>query len=82
MNISKRRDFFKYMAALGLVTFSVSPLEAKLTKSKIKYQDTPKYGSKCEDCLQFIPETNECKIVEGTISPNGWCTVFVKNPNK
>ena len=81
MSISKRRNFFKYMAVLGLVTFSVSPLEAKLTKDKIKYQDTPNFGRKCADCLHFIAKTNECKIVEGSISPDGWCTVYVKNPN-
>lgn len=82
MNDLKRRNFFKYMAVLGLVSFSVSPLEAKLTRKQIKYQDTPNFGRKCVDCLHFIPKTSECKIVEGTINPNGWCTVYVKNPNK
>ena len=82
MSISKRRNFFKYMAVLGLVSFSVSPLEAKLTKEQIKYQDTPNFGRKCADCLHFLPKTNECKIVEGSINPNGWCSVYVKDPNK
>ena len=47
----------------------------KLAKNVIMYQDTPKDGQKCSICVNFEPP-NACKIVEGTISPNGWCGAF------
>lgn len=82
MDIQKRRVFFKYMAFLGLVSFGITPLQAKLSQEKTQYQDSPKYGNKCSDCLHFIPQNNQCKIVTGEIAPDGWCNVFAKDPNK
>lgn len=70
------------MAILGLVAWSTTPLYAKATKDNVKYQDTPKDGKKCIDCIHFLAATNECKVVEGSISPDGWCTVYVKDPKK
>jgi hypothetical protein len=78
MNISSRRVFLKYMAMLGLITWSTTPLYAKVPKATFKYQDTPMDGKKCINCTYFIPETNECKMVEGAISPEGWCRIFVQ----
>jgi hypothetical protein len=82
MKNSTRRSFFRYMAILGLVAWSTTPLYAKATKDNVKYQDTPKDGKKCIDCIHFLAATNECKVVEGSISPDGWCTVYVKDPKK
>ena len=76
-----RRDFIKYMAVLGLASFISTPLYAKTTKESVKYQNSPHDGNKCKDCMYFIPETNECKLVEGSIDPNGWCSLFFKNQN-
>ena len=41
------------------------------------YQATPKGDQRCEGCANFQPP-NACKFVEGHISPNGWCQLFVK----
>lgn len=49
-----RRVFLRYMAILGLAIFSVTPLYAKGSKEQYKYQDTPKDGNKCLDCMHFI----------------------------
>lgn len=75
-----RRDFFKYMSLLGLSTMYTTPLYAKTAKEAVKYQSTPKDGQKCSECMHFIAETNECKTVEGSIDPNGWCTIYFKDP--
>ncbi|WP_345993980.1 iron oxidase oxidoreductase [Sulfurimonas sp. HSL-1716] len=80
MQDSNRRSFFKYMALLGMVTFSATPLLAKSPKKQFLYQDHPKDGKECSECLQFFPKTNECRIVEGSISPHGWCVAFSKKP--
>jgi hypothetical protein len=49
----------------------------------MQYQEQPKNGQKCADCLQFIPASKQgasgtCKVVEGPINPDGWCAAYVK----
>lgn len=47
-------------------------------KKQFKYQDKPgKNGQKCSGCRYFKPP-HSCKIVTGTISPNGWCIAWSK----
>ena len=75
-----RRSFLKYLSALGLVSFYTAPLYAKTSKNIVKYQPTPKDGNICKDCMHFIPETNECTTVEGSIDQNGWCSLYFKMP--
>ena len=77
-----RRNFFKYMTAVGAVSFTTFSLHAKVTKVVVKYQPTPKDGKVCRDCIHFLPDTNECKIVNGEIDPEGWCTFYLKDPKK
>ncbi len=50
----------------------------KLSKAQVKYQEQPKGDQHCANCLQFVAESNTCKVVDGPISPQGWCTVWVK----
>ena len=78
MKVSTRRSFFRYMAVLGLVVWGTTPLQAKIAQDKIEYQDTPKDGKKCIDCIHYFPDTKECKLVEGLIDPNGWCKLYYK----
>ncbi len=80
MKVTTRRSFLQYMALLGLATFSTTPLYAKGTKIQYKYQDTPNDGKHCSLCMHFIPKTNECRMIEGSISPDGWCIAFYKKP--
>lgn len=77
-----RRVFLRYMAVLGLATFSTVPLYAKGTKAMYKYQDTPKDGKVCSECMHFVADKNECRLVEGSIDPNGWCAAYYKLPKK
>lgn len=77
-----RRSFFKYMVAIGAVTFFTSPLQAKVTKLAVKYQPKSTNGKTCKECIHFISATNECKLVEGKIDPEGWCTFYLKDPKK
>lgn len=77
-----RRSFFKHMLAIGTVTFLTSPLQAKVTKIVVKYQEKSTTGKKCKECLHFLAATNECKLIEGKINPEGWCSYYVKAPKK
>jgi hypothetical protein len=64
-----------FAAAVAAATTSA---QAKGSQASFKYQKTPKNGQKCSGCKFFIAGSSKtangsCKIVDGTISPNGWC---------
>ena len=63
----------------AIVGTSMPALAAKASQKSVKYQDTPKGEARCENCTLFEPP-NSCKTVEGTVSPDGWCMVYVKKP--
>lgn len=51
---------------------------AKASQASVQYQTEPKNGQACADCLHFIADSNTCKVVEGDISPTGWCALWVQ----
>lgn len=86
--IKKAAVFVAGMAAMPLLE-SVRNARAadKLMKAEVKYQDQPKAGRDCDDCLQFIagatPQAKgACKVVEGEISPHGYCAAFAPKPKR
>jgi hypothetical protein len=48
----------------------------KLSQKVVAYQDHPDGDKRCGKCIQFQPP-NTCKLVDGTISPEGYCRFFV-----
>jgi hypothetical protein len=58
---------------------SVAPAAAKMPQASVQYQTEPKGDQQCSGCIHFIAESNTCKLVEGQISPNGWCTLWAQN---
>ena len=50
----------------------------KLPKASVQYQAQPKGEQKCGKCINFIAESNACKLVDGPISPDGWCSLWAK----
>ena len=59
--------------------------QKKLAKSAVKYQDKPSAGKECDDCAQFIAgktanAEGSCKVVEGPVSPHGYCIAFAAKP--
>ena len=50
----------------------------KMAQASVQYQAQPKDGLKCSGCMYFEPATNTCKVVEGQISPDGWCMLWSK----
>jgi hypothetical protein len=49
----------------------------KASKEAMKYQDHPSGDKQCGNCAQFVP-SNSCQIVEGPISPQGYCMLWQK----
>ncbi len=61
-------------------TNSAAPAgSAKATQASVQYQTQPKGEQKCNGCINFIADSNNCKLVDGQISPDGWCILWVKN---
>ena len=50
----------------------------KVPQASVQYQAKPKGDQKCSTCINFIAESNTCKLVEGNVSPEGWCTLWAK----
>ena len=79
-----RKDALQNLIALpalaGLLATTTAIAEAKGSKSQFKYQDKPNGNQKCSECSLFVKGTSaangSCKVVEGSISPNGWCTAY------
>ena len=69
--------------SLGLIALSTLLLsgtamaQEKMSQADAKYQGTPKGDQRCDGCMLFQPP-NACKVVQGEISPSGWCQLFVK----
>ena len=51
--------------------------KAKMKQPAAAYQDTPKGDQQCSNCSLF-QEPDGCTIVDGSISPAGWCKFWVK----
>jgi hypothetical protein len=49
--------------------------QQKMSQSDAEYQDRPKSGLTCAACSLFRPPRS-CEVVQGDISPNGWCKFF------
>jgi hypothetical protein len=69
-------------AALGLgaaaivTAVSQAAAQQKISQADAKYQGTPKGDQHCDGCANFQPP-NACKFVQGGVSPNGWCQLFI-----
>ena len=65
--------------AIPLLLQTPAARAAKLGKTDVQYQDRPKDGKDCDDCMHFLPGTPpSCKVVEGAISPHGYCLAFTR----
>ncbi len=82
-----RRTLLKGAAAVTCVAlasaFAGKAFAEKSTKVATAYQDKPNGDKKCSNCNFFIPgktptAEGTCQIVEGSISPQGYCTLYVK----
>jgi hypothetical protein len=50
----------------------------KMSQAQARYQDQPSGDQQCSNCSNFIAEDNTCKTVQGQVSPQGWCVLWVK----
>jgi hypothetical protein len=71
--LPSRRGVLIALACLTRQAFAQLP--AKVSQATAKYQNTPRGGQTCEACT-FFRRPRACQVVEGDISPDGWCQLF------
>jgi hypothetical protein len=68
-------------AAFAAAAVGLMPLRAraqqKVAQSAAQYQASPKNGQQCSTCSHFQAPSS-CQVVDGSISPNGWCALYTK----
>jgi hypothetical protein len=80
-NNATRRSILGWLLGALAAPLAAFAQSGKAKKQDMHYQDRPKEGQKCEDCVHYIPGKDakapgECKIVDGPISPKGWCIEY------
>jgi hypothetical protein len=63
------------VAGAGAASTAFAQATEKVAQNLVQYQQTPKDGQKCSLCVNWQPP-NACKVVAGTINPDGWCVAF------
>lgn len=78
--VSRRTVLIAAAGAAPLLALTGGEAEAKIAQKAVQYQATPKDGHQCDGCVQFVAP-NACKLVDGDISPSGWCALWTKKPS-
>lgn len=81
VEVLSRRGLFRAatMAVLSVmaVAGSAGSAIAKMSQKAAGYQDKPKDDQKCSGCALF-KAPDACTLVDGSISPDGWCRFYSK----
>jgi len=72
-----RRRFVQALFPGAMLGFAVPPVttQQKLSQAAAEYQSRPRNGLTCAACSLFR-KPRACEVVEGDISPSGWCRFF------
>ena len=75
--VNRRTLVAAALAATPFLAARSAGAGTKISQSAVHYQTGPKDGQDCDDCAHFAaPGT--CKLVDGDISPKGWCRLWTK----
>lgn len=50
----------------------------KMSQAAARYQAEPKGDHSCGNCTNFIAQSKACKLVDGSVSAEGWCNLWSK----
>ena len=77
--ISRRNLLSLVIAGGGVFIAAAMPSAAvagsKVAQKAVKYQAAPKGKAQCDNCRQWQAPA-ACKLVDGVISPSGWCSIY------
>jgi hypothetical protein len=80
----KRRAFLEgaiVLPAFAALMTAVAAADQKASQASMHYQTSPNGSMQCSGCKFFIPGSDaksngSCQIVDGSISPNGYCIAY------
>jgi hypothetical protein len=61
--------------ATAVASIARGGAQQKVSPAEAQYRDRPQNGLSCAACTLFRPPRG-CVVVQGEISPNGWCKFF------
>lgn len=70
-----RRDFLFVSAVVAGGLLPSPAAAAKMSPKAMSYRPTPNGNQRCDNCANFLAP-DSCKVVDGTISPSGWCILY------
>lgn len=65
-------------ADLAAVAIVKAKAIAKIPPAVVHYQTQPKGERRCGGCLRLDAESTACTLVDGPISPAGWCDLWAR----
>ena len=74
----RRLEFIGLLGGIAAWSAAAGAQQAeagKLSKAQVQYQDSPKDIAMCATCTLFVAP-RACKLVDGDISPSGWCNAY------
>ena len=78
-DLSRRAVLHLAIAGGGVLVAATVPAAAvagsKIAQKAVKYQPGPKGNARCDNCRQWQAPA-ACKLVDGVISPSGWCSIY------
>lgn len=79
MKLSRRRVLISALGSTSAFAGMTRWTQAgvKVPQNVVHYQSTPKDSQDCGNCNQFAAP-NACKLVDGDITPTGWCRLWTK----
>ncbi|MGO4872183.1 MAG: high potential iron sulfur protein [Roseiarcus sp.] len=76
--LNRRTLLLAAAGAAPLLALGVTGANAAgLPQSAVGYRASPNEDKHCSGCNLFVAP-GSCKSVTGTVSPNGWCKLWVK----
>jgi hypothetical protein len=78
-HVSRRNILLAAVGAAPILALASTDAQAKIAQTAVKYQQSPNDGKQCDGCNYFM-SPNACKVVDGEISPTGYCTLWNKKP--
>jgi len=83
LDLSRRRFLRGTALVTGggalLLLASSATAANKVSQKLAHYQPQPKGAQRCDNCVQWSAPSS-CKIVDGAISPSGWCMLYAPAP--
>jgi hypothetical protein len=82
-----RRSFLEGVVVLpalaGALAATARADSSKASQVSMHYQSTPNGNMHCSLCKFFVPgqdaqSAGSCQVVDGSISPNGYCIAFTQ----